>query len=47
MIVFFAVKAFSPKGEQNAVKGIKIFDRPVEMNMRGAKVYGHVKAIKQ
>ncbi len=44
---YFAVKAFSPNGELNDVKGVKIFERPIEMNLRGAKVYGHVKAIKQ
>lgn len=43
---FYAVKAFAPDGKLNQVKGIKIFDRTVEMNLRGNSVYAHLKAIK-
>jgi hypothetical protein len=44
---FYGVKAFSPEGKLNAVKGIKIFDREVEMNVQGNPVYAHLKAITQ
>lgn len=41
-----AVKAFAPDGTLNQVKGIKIFDRKVEMKVQGNPVYAHLKAIK-
>ena len=44
---FYAVKAFSPDGKLNQVKGIKIFDREVEMKVQGNPVYAHLKAINQ
>ena len=44
---FLAVKAFSPKGKLNHVKGIKIFEREVEMKVQGQPVYAHVKALMQ
>ncbi len=44
---FYGIKAFSPDGKLNDVKGIKIFDREKEMNIRGNKVFAHVKAITQ
>ncbi len=44
---FIAVKAFSPDGKLNHVKGIKIFDRPVEMKVQGHPVHAHVKALNQ
>lgn len=44
---FLAVKAFAPDGKLNQVKGIKIFDREVEMTVRGNPVYAHLKAINQ
>ena len=44
---FLAVKAFAPDGKLNQVKGIKIFDRKVEMNVQGHPVYAHLKAISQ
>ncbi|MFI1743990.1 DUF7486 family protein [Thalassobellus sediminis] len=44
---FYGVKAFNPEGKLNAVKGIKIFDREVEMNVRGNPVHAHLKAITQ
>ena len=40
-------KAFAPDGKLNQVKGIKIFDREVEMNVQGHPVYAHLKAINQ
>lgn len=43
---FYAVKAFAPDGKLNQIKGIKIFDRKVEMTLRGNPVYAHLKAIK-
>lgn len=43
----YGVKAFAPDGKLNAVKGIKIFDRAVEMKVQGHPVYAHVKAISQ
>ena len=43
----YAVKAFSPDGKLNQVKGIKIFDREVEMRVQGNPVYAHLKAINQ
>ncbi len=44
---FYGIKAFSPDGKLDDVKGIKIFDRAKELNIRGNKVYAHVKAITQ
>jgi len=44
---FYGVKAFAPDGKLNQVKGIKIFDRKVEMNVQGRPVYAHLKAINQ
>ena len=44
---FLGVKAFAPDGKLNMVKGIKIFDREVEMKVRGNPVYAHLKAINQ
>jgi len=43
----FGVKAFAPDGKLNQVKGIKIFDRKVEMNIQGHPVSAHLKAINQ
>lgn len=42
----YAVKAFAPDGKLNQVKGIKIFDRKIEMKVQGNPVYAHLKAIK-
>ncbi|WP_242132377.1 DUF7486 family protein [Aestuariivivens marinum] len=44
---FYGVKAFAPDGKLNAVKGIKIFNRTVEMKVQGHPVYAHLKAISQ
>jgi hypothetical protein len=44
---FYAVKAFAPDGKLNQVKGIKIFERKVEMRVQGNPVYAHLKAINQ
>ena len=44
---FYGVKAFAPDGKLNQVKGIKIFERKVEMKIKGNPVYGHLKAITQ
>jgi hypothetical protein len=44
---FYGVKAFAPDGKLNQVKGIKIFDRKVEMNVQGHPVAAHLKAINQ
>ena len=44
---FYGVKAFAPDGKLNQVKGIKIFERKVEMRVQGNPVYAHLKAIKQ
>ncbi len=44
---FYDVKAFAPNGKFNQVKGIKIFDRKVEMKVQGHPVYAHVKAVNQ
>ena len=44
---FYGVKAFAPDGKLNDVKGIKIFDRKVEMTIQGNPVYAHLKAITQ
>lgn len=44
---FYGVKAFAPDGKLNQVKGIKIFDRKVEMKVQGHPVYAHLKAINQ
>ena len=41
----YGVKAFSPDGKLNDVKGIKIFDRKVELKIKGNPVYAHLKAI--
>ena len=42
---FYGVKAFAPDGKLNEVKGIKIFERKVEMKIQGNPVYAHLKAI--
>ncbi|MBT8309640.1 MAG: hypothetical protein KJO37_04730 [Bacteroidia bacterium] len=44
---FLGVKAFAPDGKLNQVKGIKIFDRDVEMKVQNHPVYAHLKAIAQ
>ena len=44
---FYGVKAFSPDGKLDAVKGIKIFERELEMRVQGNPVYAHLKAINQ
>ncbi len=44
---FYGVKAFAPDGKLNDVKGIKIFDRKVELKIKGNPVYAHLKAITQ
>ena len=44
---FYGVKAFSPEGKLNDIKGIKIFQRDKELSIRGNNVYAHVKAITQ
>lgn len=44
---FLGIKAFAPDGKLNQVKGIKIFEREVEMNVQGNPVYAHLKAINQ
>ncbi len=44
---FYGVKAFAPDGKLNQVKGIKIFDRKIEMNVQGHPVFAHLKAISQ
>ena len=43
---FYAVKAFAPDGKLNQIKGVKIFERKVEMKLQGNPVYAHLKAIK-
>lgn len=44
---FYGVKAFASDGKFNAVKGVKIFEREVEMKVQGNPVYAHLKAINQ
>lgn len=44
---FYGVKAFAPDGKLNQVKGVKIFEREVEMRVQGNPVYAHLKAINQ
>lgn len=44
---FYGVKAFAPDGKLNDVKGIKIFERKVELTVQGNPVYAHLKAITQ
>ena len=44
---FLGVKAFAPDGKLNQVKGIKIFDREIELKVQGNPVYAHLKAINQ
>jgi hypothetical protein len=44
---FYGVKAFAPGGKLNEVKGIKIFERRVELKIQGNPVYAHLKAINQ
>lgn len=43
----FDVKAIAPDKKINHVKGIKIFDREVELKVQGHPVYAHVKALNQ
>ncbi|MDG1730836.1 MAG: hypothetical protein P8K68_11230 [Algibacter sp.] len=44
---FLGVKAFAPDGKLNVVKGMKIFEREIEMKIQGNPVYAHLKAITQ
>lgn len=44
---FLDVKAFAPDKKINHVKGIKIFDREVELKVQGHPVYAHLKALNQ
>ena len=44
---FLGVKAFAPDGKLNQVKGIKIFEREIELRVQGNPVYAHLKAINQ
>ncbi|ULC58205.1 hypothetical protein MBM09_09770 [Flaviramulus sp. BrNp1-15] len=44
---FYGVKAFAPDGKLNQVKGIKVFDKNVELKVQGHPVYAHLKAINQ
>lgn len=44
---FYAVKAISPKGNLNDVKGVKMFNKELEMEMDGIEIYAHVKAVTQ
>jgi len=45
--LFYGVKAISPSGELNDVKGVKMFNREMEMTLNGVAVYAHVKALTQ
>ncbi|MBC3758884.1 hypothetical protein H7U19_10745 [Hyunsoonleella sp. SJ7] len=42
---FYGVKAISPTGELNDIKGIKINFQDREMGLRGHDIYAHVKAM--
>jgi hypothetical protein len=42
----YNILAVSPLGEINDVKGLKMLDTPVEMVIKGIKVFAHVKAMR-
>ncbi|MCB0484731.1 MAG: hypothetical protein KDC47_00910 [Flavobacteriaceae bacterium] len=43
--IVYQIKAISPEGELNDVKGVKILRQPLEMDLNGVSVYAHVKAL--
>lgn len=42
---FYGIEAISPKGWINDVKGIKMFDSPVEATINGVEIFAHIKSI--
>ncbi len=44
---FYGVKAISQKGKLNDVKGIKMYDKRLEVTMKGVEVHAHVVALPQ
>jgi hypothetical protein len=42
----YNILAVSPLGEVNEVKGLKMLSAPVEMVIKGVKIFAHVKAMK-
>ena len=43
----FGIKAISPDGQLNDVKGIKVGDGESEGTINGVEIYSHIKAIPQ
>ena len=44
---FYGIEAISPKGWINDVRGIKMFDSPVEATINGVEIFAHIKSIPQ
>lgn len=45
--IFYGVKAISEAGKLNDIKGIKMYDKRLEMTMNGIEVHAHVVALPQ
>lgn len=45
--VFYGVKAISQKGKLNDVKGIKMYDKRLELTLNGVEVHAHLVALPQ
>ena len=45
--IFYGVKAISKKGNLNDVKGIKMYDKRLEVTLEGVEVHAHVVALPQ
>lgn len=45
--VFYGVKAISEAGKLNDIKGIKMYDKRLELTMNGVEVHAHVVALPQ
>ena len=45
--MFYGVKAISEKGKLNDIKGVKMYDKRLELTMNGVEVHAHVVALPQ
>lgn len=44
---FYGVKAISPDGQLNDIKGVKMMDEDLELEINKVEVYAHIKALPQ
>ena len=45
--IFYNILAFSPEGNTNVLKGLKMTQEEIETKVQGVEVYAHIKAITQ